>query len=195
MHHEAAPLVVAPSNGGLWAFVGVQVALVVLDVIMLRIGVSPVGVSLVVGGVLNLACLIFDVWSLRMVGHSVPVYLYVLGFLIVPLYIIFRIRLTKQSWWPLAAWVVVFVVGIAATPFLGGVELDSDAVETSIEEVYRDEGTTVTVDCPATLAVPVGDTFACGVDGLDSDVDQLTITVDNWLGDISWLESDLGKGA
>jgi hypothetical protein len=182
-----------PSNWTLWGFAGVQVALIVLDIVLLRMGISTLSGAFIVGGIANLACLAADVTAVRQAGYRVPVYLYVLGFLLVPLYMIFRIRLTRQAWWPLVAWAGVFAVAVATplTSYLGGVEIDAAAVESSIEESYANEGgasTPVEVRCPATLIVPVGGTFTCELDGLTGTTETITLTVDNWLGDISWLD-------
>lgn len=195
--HPAGSGLVAPSNVALWAFAGVQIALILVDMFLLRTGTSPLAGSLTIGGMLNLACLVADATAVRLAGYRVPVYLYILGFLIVPLYLILRIRLTKQSWWPLVGWVGAFIVGVASAPLLGyvgGVELDSPVLESSIEDWYMNEGGTsmdetgvsVDVRCPSTLIVPVGDTFACELDGIDGSTETIVVRVDSWLGDISW---------
>jgi hypothetical protein len=70
-------------------------------------------------------------------------------------------RLTKQPWWPLVAWAGASIVGISATPLLGyvgGVELDSAAVESSIEDWYPE---------------------------------PILITVESWLGDVSWQTANV----
>jgi hypothetical protein len=189
--HEAGSGLGEPGGWTLWGFVVVQAGLIVLDIVLLRTGNPTLGTALMVGGVANLACLAADVTALRQAGYRVPVYLYVVGFLIVPLYLILRIRLTRQAWWPLVAWAGVFVVGVATplTSYVGGVELDAPVVESSIEDWYSDEGGAsmpVEVRCPSTLIVPVGDTFTCEVDGAAGGTEAITVTVESWLGDISW---------
>lgn len=195
-HHGASEFD-TPSSLALWAFTAVQVVLVLVDIVLLRSGTPSTGGILAVGSVLNLACFVADVTLLRQAGYRVPVHLYVCGLLLAPLYLVFRIRLTRTSWWPLVGWIGVIVASVLATPlvgYAGGVELEPTDVESSIESSYSTwDGTSlyessmpVQVSCPDPIVVRVGETFDCETGVVGEAPETVTVTLESWLGEMSW---------
>ncbi|MFD6448381.1 DUF4333 domain-containing protein [Promicromonospora sp. NPDC060204] len=195
-HHEASEFD-TPSSLALWAFTAVQVVLILVEILLLRSGTPSTGGILAVGSVLNVACLVADLTLLRQAGYRVPVYLYICGLLVVPLYLIFRIRLTRTGWWPLVGWIGALVVSVLATPlvaYVGGVELEAADVESSIEGSYSTgEGTSlvetslpVQATCPDPLVVRVGETFDCETGVVGEAPETVTVTLESWLGEMSW---------
>ena len=172
----------------LWMFVGAAFVLSLLDSIL------SIGNPAIVGAAaafVNLICFAADVTALRRAGHHVPWYLYLSGLLVVPLYLILRIHLTRKSWWLLAAWAGALIVGgaiaVLVALFDEGLETAGPDAEMVIEDTYASEGTHVQAHCPTEIALQAGNTVTCDLVGLDG-VRAVEVTVESWLGDVSWLE-------
>ncbi|MGW2090651.1 DUF4333 domain-containing protein [Promicromonospora sukumoe] len=195
-HHGASEFDV-PSNLALWAFSVVQILMTVLDILLLRSGIPSTSTVVGVGTVLTLGCVAADVVLLRQAGYRVPVYLYVCGILLPPLYLILRIRLTKTRWRPFVVWLLVIVGYALATPLVGqvgGVELDAADVESAIEGAHPvNDGASFNetilpaqVTCPDPVVVRVGESFECESAVLGEAPETVTVTLESWLGDLSW---------
>lgn len=174
-----------------WALALVPLAFILLDVILLQNGISPlsvVSVLLAVG--LSSALIVADCLNLRRQGQPAPTLWWAL--FAVPGYLVARRKRLGQSWILPLVWVGAALAYLAAgstVGALGAVELDPAIVEHEVEQGYREYGDMVAVDCPDPSIAPVGGTVQCSATYGDGTVAEVVITVENTQGWFSWQES------
>ncbi|SDS18635.1 hypothetical protein SAMN04489860_0992 [Paraoerskovia marina] len=181
------------NNIAAWLLACSPIAYILTDVLLLQSGVSVAdGWSYFVLGATGFVLLaLWDVRYVQAAGYEFPRSTAILAVFGVPFYLVRRVAVTGGTWWQPVTWGILFLAywGSAnVVGFLGGVELDSDWLETVIDENYSNSGVSSTTECPNPAIAPVGGSVTCQSTFDDESWTDVLVTIEAVDGTVSWQE-------